>query len=293
MRFTRADMLRLMWLYVLTYVAVTALAVVVARTLAVDVRFDVIPIAATLLLIGTLISQRHVIAPVIPGGLKRSTWWLSFLFGLVLVAATALTIAFLGFILFTLPGAPFAEWWDANGETTINAIRKAIEAPLFDPEEIRLQLIFWLAAAIGNLLLFWPLGSLLSRRTNRPGRPYIVAMAATVLLADSLPSAVLDHGPAVVAEHIAPVAGEMTELAVFTSLFGIAILVAVLNSLVISFALSSIAAPPPNSKDGNKTSGADTASQPRTGPPKDAPDTNKPSPKKTVIDQPVDQKTKT
>ncbi|MEO1206324.1 MAG: hypothetical protein AAFV45_08325 [Pseudomonadota bacterium] len=297
MQFTRADMLRLLGLYVLTFVAATAVAISVARSFPVDIRLDVLPIAGWIVLLGCLVSQRNVLAAVMPGGLTRWSWWSSFLLGLVLVVTTTLTIAMFGLIVFTLPGAPLAEWWSENGTALADQARAAAEAPVFSGSGgTSFQIAVWSFFVVYNLLLFWPLGNLLSRKTSRPGRGYIMAMAATSVLAAVLPLAVLDYGPPVIAESLAPVTAGFTEPAVFAILFLIAIIAAIVSGLLMSWAFFALSEPQKsgpaqpdtqNPSEPEKTKTAQTDPQPPKAPAPDA------DPSSADITKPENQSTPT
>ncbi|MEL7050136.1 MAG: hypothetical protein AAFO75_14480, partial [Pseudomonadota bacterium] len=162
MQFTRADALRLFGLYTLSYIAITALAIAATRTWQLDVRTDVIQTGLLAIAILLLIAQHRVLVPSLRRELTHANWWWHVVLGLIFVAMCLGLVGF-GAFLFSLPGAPLADWWNTRAETDIAAVLATLNQPIFSAGVLYHHIALWLAATGLLLIANWPIGNLLSR----------------------------------------------------------------------------------------------------------------------------------
>lgn len=175
MRFKWTDALRLCVLYSLGYLAIASVAVAAYRHWGEGERDTIEIVAASAAIIIGLIAQRNVLSSTVPGGIGFWRWWGAFALGLTIMLATGVLIA----LIWTVAensGTPLSAWLVDVANPAIDRWSTQLDAPISAPEAWGPNAVFALILMSAVLLIYWPLASLLKKRTGRTARPYLIAV---------------------------------------------------------------------------------------------------------------------
>lgn len=229
MSFKRADALRLILLYVLAYLTVIALTIVVLRSFPVIALEDLPPALQIGLSFLVLLAQRHTISAAVAGGLGPWRWWGAVAFGAVLVVLVVGVVMGI-LLLFTLPGAPLAEWWASpQANRDIGDALQGLDFPLFEPAAWPAHAYLIAASFFMGLLINWPIGNLIASRSGHGATAYIV-LAALLGTTDWLIfETAVRYGP--------PALSGQPDWAPYAGAAALAIVVAIINASLVSLVL--------------------------------------------------------
>lgn len=256
MRFQWTDALRLCVLYALGYIAIAALAVAAYRQWGEAEREAVEFSAAAAAIAVGLVVQRNVLSSCIPGGIGFWRWWGAFALGLTIMVATVILIA-LVWTVAENSGTPLSAWLVDVANPAIDRWFTQLEAPISAPEAWAPAAIFAAILMFVLLLIYWPLASLLKKRTGRTARPYVIAVFITAVMVELASRLAEDLGPQALSG--------LPEPAFWASLIAAAGTLGILEAVVFSIAFFAMSAP-----------GTPATKPPDTTPPAPKPDTPTP-----------------
>ncbi len=234
MRFQWTDALRLFVLYALGYIAISALAVAAYRQWGEDERETIELAAAFAAIFVGLVIQRNVMAACIPGGIGVWQWWGAFALGLTIMAATLGLIA-LVWTVAENSGTPLSAWLVEVANPAIERWITQLDAPISNPETWSPNAVFALVLTLNLLLIYWPVASLLKKRTGRTARPYLFAVFITAVMVDLAFRFGEELGPQVLSG--------LPDLAFWGTLIAAAGALGILEAVILSIAFFAMSAP--------------------------------------------------
>lgn len=181
MRFMRADALRLVGLFALAYLAVSAVMIAAFRSFDTS-TYEALTVAPQFVALTlSWIIQRHILNRTLAAGLRPAPWWLALVLGVILIAAF-IGVLLMAVMIGNLPGAPGEGWLLPETLRFVQNLNEQIDTPVTGWESASAHLLLLTFSALGALLLYWPAASLLRNRLGQTARPYLIAICAAETL---------------------------------------------------------------------------------------------------------------
>jgi len=204
-----ADALRLIALYALGHLSVTAMLVAGTRSVDTDLHGAIVAIGLLALLLLCWAAQHSVLRSAMNDPVSSSQWFFALLFGAVIVTATAVLVAMVTLVV-TMAQSQLADPVSQIAQSVGEALGTVVGTPALNPDAAIPLAVLSLIAFIAALLLHWPAASLLKRRLKRGTRSYLWAAGISTLLPLAGMKAYFDYaGPLVesLPAQAAPLAG--------------------------------------------------------------------------------------